>query len=58
MTGRLASHVPGYSRTQNYYDLGFIASWERDLFGGWKKELRLLRVDPSQSRARTQATIP
>src|SRR6266576_275254 len=36
-TGRLASHLPGYSRTQNYYDLGFIASWETDLFGGLKK---------------------
>src|SRR5437879_4442514 len=33
MTGRLASHLPGYSRTQNYYDLGFIASWETDLIG-------------------------
>src|SRR3989449_10378092 len=28
MTGRLGSHLPGYSRTQNYYDLGFIASGE------------------------------
>ena len=37
MTGRLASHAPGYSRTQNYYDLGFTASWETDLFGGLKK---------------------
>src|SRR5437870_8863756 len=37
MTGRLGSHLPGYSRTQNYYDLGFIASWETDLFGGLKK---------------------
>src|SRR6201997_2134183 len=37
MTGRLASHAPGYSRTQNYYDLRFIASWETDLFGGLKK---------------------
>jgi NodT family efflux transporter outer membrane factor (OMF) lipoprotein len=36
-TGRLASHLPGYSRTQNYYDLGFMASWETDLFGGLKK---------------------
>src|SRR6266545_3248624 len=23
MSGRLALHLPGYSRTQNYYDLGF-----------------------------------
>src|SRR5437870_9444325 len=25
MTGRLASHLPRYSRTQNYHQLGFIA---------------------------------
>src|SRR4051794_27835981 len=37
MTGRFAAHTPGYSRYQNYYDLGFIASWETDLFGGLKK---------------------
>jgi NodT family efflux transporter outer membrane factor (OMF) lipoprotein len=37
MSGRLASHAPGYDRNQNYYDLGFIASWEVDLFGGLKK---------------------
>src|SRR5438045_2284152 len=36
-TGRLASHAPGYNRSQNYYDLGFMASWETDLFGGLKK---------------------
>jgi len=37
MTGRAASRLPGYDRHQNYYDLGFIASWETDLFGGLKK---------------------
>src|SRR5205814_1830811 len=37
MSGRLASHAPGYDRQQNYYDLGFMASWETDLFGGLKK---------------------
>jgi NodT family efflux transporter outer membrane factor (OMF) lipoprotein len=36
-SGRLASHAPGYDRQQNYYDLGFMASWETDLFGGLKK---------------------
>lgn len=36
-TGRLATHLPGYSRNQNYYDLGFVASWETDLFGGLKR---------------------
>lgn len=53
-TGRLASHLPGYSRTQNYYDLGFIASWETDLFGGLKKELRLLRPRLRQPKLATQ----
>ena len=37
MSGRVAAHLPGYDRHQNYYDLGFIASWETDLFGGLKK---------------------
>src|SRR5438270_9376687 len=37
MTGRAASHLPGYDRHQNYYDLGFMASWETDMFGGLKK---------------------
>ena len=37
MTGRLTAHLPGYDRRQNYYDLGFIASWETDLFGGLKR---------------------
>src|SRR6266576_1955896 len=37
MTGRFAANTPGYDRYQNYYDLGFIASWETDLFGGLKK---------------------
>lgn len=37
MTGRFAANTPGYHRYQNYYDLGFIASWETDLFGGLKK---------------------
>src|SRR3989440_843783 len=35
--GRIPSRLPGYDRQQNYYDLGFLASWETDLFGGLKK---------------------
>src|SRR5438046_9840582 len=34
MTGRLASHLPGYSRTQNYYDLGFTSTSQPDLVRG------------------------
>ena len=37
MTGRIGKYLPGYDRSQNYYDLGISASWEADLFGGLKK---------------------
>jgi NodT family efflux transporter outer membrane factor (OMF) lipoprotein len=37
MTGRMGKYLPGYDRSQNYYDLGISASWEADLFGGLKK---------------------
>ncbi|NYF53611.1 TolC family protein [Tunturiibacter gelidiferens] len=37
MTGRIGRSLPGYDRSQNYYDLGISASWEADLFGGLKK---------------------
>jgi len=37
MTGRVGKYLPGYDRSQNYYDLGVNASWETDLFGGLKK---------------------
>ena len=32
--GAVASHLPGYNRTQSQYDVGAAASWEIDLFGG------------------------
>ena len=51
MTGRLASHLPGYSRTQNYYDLGFIASWETDLFGGLKKGAQAATAEAQAAEA-------
>ena len=37
MTGRIGEYLPGYDRSQNYYDLGISASWEADLFGGLRK---------------------
>jgi len=51
MTGRLASHLPGYSRTQNYYDLGFIASWETDLFGGLRKGAQAATAEAQAAEA-------
>lgn len=55
-TGRLASHLPGYSRTQNYYDLGFIASWETDLFGGLKKGAQAAAAEAQAAEASRTGT--
>jgi NodT family efflux transporter outer membrane factor (OMF) lipoprotein len=51
MTGRLGSHLPGYNRTQNYYDLGFIASWETDLFGGLKRGAQAATAEAQAAEA-------
>ena len=51
MTGRLAAHLPGYDRHQNYYDLGFIASWETDLFGGLKKGAQAATAEAQAAEA-------
>src|SRR6185312_12890426 len=56
MTGRLASHLPGYSRTQNYYDLGFIASWETDLYGGLKKGAQAATAEAQAAEASQTGT--
>ncbi|MGB2897986.1 MAG: efflux transporter outer membrane subunit [Candidatus Acidiferrum sp.] len=51
MTGRLAAHAPGYHRSQNYYDLGFMASWETDLFGGLKKGAQAATAEAQAAEA-------
>jgi NodT family efflux transporter outer membrane factor (OMF) lipoprotein len=56
MTGRLASHLPGYSRAQNYYDLGFIASWETDLFGGLKRGAQAATAEAQAAEASQMGT--
>jgi NodT family efflux transporter outer membrane factor (OMF) lipoprotein len=56
MTGRFAAHAPGYSRYQNYYDLGFIASWETDLFGGLKKGAEAATAEAQAAEARQAGT--
>jgi len=55
-TGRLGSHLPGYSRTQNYYDLGFMASWETDLFGGLKKGAEAANAEAQAAEAGRMGT--
>jgi NodT family efflux transporter outer membrane factor (OMF) lipoprotein len=60
MTGRLASHLPGYERRQTYYDLGFTASWETDLFGGVKRgaEAAIAEAQAAEaSRTGTRITV-
>jgi NodT family efflux transporter outer membrane factor (OMF) lipoprotein len=56
MTGRFAANTPGYSRYQNYYDLGFIASWETDLFGGLKKGAEAATAEAQAAEARQTGT--
>ena len=56
MTGRLASHLPGYDRRQNYYDLGFTASWETDLFGGLKKGAEAATAEAQAAEAQRTGT--
>src|SRR5438046_2980870 len=51
MTGRLSSHATGYNRSQNYYDLGFMASWETDLFGGLKKGAQAATAEAQAAEA-------
>jgi NodT family efflux transporter outer membrane factor (OMF) lipoprotein len=56
MTGRLASHLPGYDRHQNYYDLGFTASWETDLFGGLKRGAEAATAESQAAEASRTGT--
>src|SRR5438093_6478036 len=51
MTGRAATHLPGYDRPQNYYDLGFMASWETDLFGRLKKGAQAATAEAQAAEA-------
>jgi NodT family efflux transporter outer membrane factor (OMF) lipoprotein len=56
MTGRLASHLPGSRRTQTFYDLGLMASWETDLFGGLKKGAEAANAEAQASEASRTGT--
>ena len=55
-TGRLATNLPGYSRNQNYYDLGFVASWETDLFGGLKRGAEAASAEAQAAKAQRTGT--
>lgn len=49
--GRVPSRLPGYDRQQNYYDLGFLSSWETDLFGGLKRGAEAATVEAQAAEA-------
>jgi len=56
MTGRLASHLPGYERRQTYFDLGFTASWETDIFGGVKRGVEAATAEAQAAEASRTGT--
>src|SRR5207249_11229594 len=51
MTDRAASRLPGYDRHQNYYDLGFMESWETDLVGGLKRGAQAATAEAQAAEA-------
>lgn len=50
-TGKLASSLPGYSRTSHEYTLGPSASWEIDLFGGLRRDATAAREEAQAAEA-------
>src|SRR5438876_11634150 len=56
MLGRVPARLPGYDRQQNYYDLGFMASWETDLFDGLKKGAQAAMAEAQAAEALQMGT--
>jgi NodT family efflux transporter outer membrane factor (OMF) lipoprotein len=56
VSGRFAARTLGYDRHQNYYDLGFIASWETDLFGGLKRGAQAATAETQAAEAQHMGT--
>ncbi|RQR49336.1 TolC family protein [Burkholderia sp. Bp9140] len=50
-TGKLASSLPGYSRTSHEYTLGPAASWEIDLCGGLRRDATAAREEAQAAEA-------
>ena len=42
--GQIASHLPGFDRSQTSYEVGASASWEIDLFGGLRRGRQAARA--------------
>ena len=54
--GSIGSHVPGFERTYDLYDVGVSASWEIDLFGGLRRGREAARADAAALIAQAEAT--
>ena len=54
--GQLASHQPGYNRSQTLSDIGVGASWELDLAGGLKRGEQAALEDAQAAQA-SQASV-
>ena len=48
--GAVGSHIPGFERDYDLYDLGAAASWEVDLFGGLRREREAAKSDAQAAR--------
>jgi len=53
--GAIGSHVPGFERTYDLYDVGVAASWEIDLFGGLRRSREAARADAAAAIAQAEA---
>jgi NodT family efflux transporter outer membrane factor (OMF) lipoprotein len=53
--GAIGSHLPGFERETNLYDLGASASWEIDLFGGLRRGREAARADAAASVLQVEA---
>ncbi len=54
--GRAASHLPGYNRDQNYYELGIGASWETDIFGSLRRGAEAATAEAQAAEATQSGT--
>lgn len=54
--GRAPSHLPGYKRDQNYYELGIGASWETDIFGSLRRGAEAATAEAQAAEAMKTGT--
>jgi NodT family efflux transporter outer membrane factor (OMF) lipoprotein len=53
--GEIGRHLPGYKSNTNLYDVGAVASWEIDLFGGLHRAHQAASAEAAASLAEAEA---